>query len=57
MSRFDIGLVIAAIVGLAIVMFTPVVAIKFANWRLQAIKAESRANPIETLQNQYFSVP
>lgn len=49
-----VGFVVAAVIGLAIVMFTPVIAMKFANWRLQAIKAESRANPIETLQNQYM---
>lgn len=49
-----VGLVLAAVIGLSIVTFTPVIAMKFANWRLQAIKAESRTNPIETLQNQYI---
>lgn len=48
-----VGLAVAAAVGLAVVNFAPVVAMKFANWRLQAIKAEATRNPIETLQNQY----
>jgi adenylate cyclase class IV len=32
----------------------PVIAMKFANWRLKGIKYEARVNPIETLQNQYL---
>lgn len=48
-----IGLAIAAVVGLTIVTFAPVVAMKFANWKLRSIKAEAMKNPIETLQNIY----
>lgn len=49
-----IGAAIAAALGYVLVMFAPVVAMKVANWRLGAIKAEARTNPIETLQNQYI---
>ncbi len=45
------GLVVAGVIGAAIISFAPVVAMKFANWKLKAIKSEARANPIETLQN------
>ena len=48
-----IGLAIAGILGLAVVSFAPVVSMKFANWKLQAIKAEAAKNPVETLQNVY----
>lgn len=46
---FALGL--AVVLGLALVNFTPVAAMKFANWKLKAIKAEAAANPIESLQN------
>lgn len=46
-----IGLAIAGAVGLGIVNFAPVVANSFANWKLKAIKWESKTNPIETMQN------
>lgn len=45
------ALLLAIVMGLALVNFTPVIAMKFANWKLKAIKAEAAANPIETLQN------
>lgn len=48
-----IGLVIAAVIGATIINFAPWMAMKFANWRLKALKAEAAANPIETLENQY----
>lgn len=48
-----VGLAIAAVVGLGIISFAPVVAMKFANWKLKAIKAEAAANPVETMQNVY----
>jgi DNA repair exonuclease SbcCD ATPase subunit len=48
-----VGLAIAGVVGLAIISFAPVVAMKFANWKLRAIKAEAAANPVETMQNVY----
>lgn len=46
-----IGLAIAALAGLAIVSFTPYVTMKFANWRVKAITAEAKENPIETMIN------
>lgn len=39
--------VIAFLVNMA-----PVMGMKFANWKLAALKAEAERNPIETLQNQ-----
>lgn len=48
-----IGLVVAATIGCGIVFFLPVVAAKFANWRLKALKAEATKNPVETLQNDF----
>lgn len=47
-----IGVALAAMIGLAIVNFAPVLSMKFANWKLAGIKHEARTNPIETLQNQ-----
>jgi hypothetical protein len=46
-----IGLAIAAVVGVAIATTTPVISMKFANWRVRAITNEARENPIETLTN------
>ena len=46
-----IGLIIAGIVGLAVVTFTPWMTMKFANWKVKAIMAEARENPIETMVN------
>lgn len=46
-----IGLAVAGLVGLTIINFAPVAALKFANWKLQGLKGEARANPIETRQN------
>jgi hypothetical protein len=48
-----IGLIIAAIVSFVAIQFIPVFALKVANWRLKAIKAEASENPVETLQNDY----
>lgn len=45
-----VGLIVAAVVGLVAVNLLPVVAMKFANWKLKAIKAEASENPIETMQ-------
>lgn len=47
-----VGLAIAAIVGMGIINFAPVLSMKFANWKLKALKDEARENPIETRQNQ-----
>ena len=33
--------------------FVPWFATKCANWKLKSIKAESRKNPVETLQSEY----
>lgn len=49
-----IGLIVAAVIVLfGINVFAPWFAVKMANWRLQALKAEAAKNPIETLENQY----
>jgi hypothetical protein len=46
-----LGLAIAAIVGVTLMAFAPWFGMKLANWKLQAIKAEARKNPVETMQN------
>lgn len=48
-----LGAAVAAIIGVAIIQFAPVVAMKISNWKLKAIKAEAAKNPVETLQLQY----
>jgi len=48
-----VGLAVAGVVGLALINFAPVVAMKFANWKLKAIKGEAARNPVETMQNVY----
>lgn len=48
-----VGLITAAVVGVAAVQFAPVVASLIANWRLKMLKDEASRNPIETLQNDY----
>lgn len=48
-----VGLALAGLLGLAIVNFAPVAAMKFANWRLKAIKAEASRSPVETMQAVY----
>lgn len=47
-----VGAAIAGVLGLIVVNFAEPVAFSLANLRLKAIKAEARANPVETLQNQ-----
>lgn len=51
-----LGTVVAAwaavVGGLALVNSIPVLSMKFANWKLSALKNEAATNPIETLQNQ-----
>jgi hypothetical protein len=49
-----IGLGLALLVGAAIINLAPVVGMKFANWKLQGIKDEAAANPIETLQHVFL---
>lgn len=46
-----VGLIVAGILGLAIVHGAPVLSMKFANWKLAGLKDEARRNPIETRQN------
>lgn len=46
-----VGLVVAGVTGLAVVHGAPYLAMKFANWKIKAIKAEARENPIETMEN------
>jgi hypothetical protein len=48
-----IGLIIAGVLGLTIVNLSPWLSMKFANWKLKAIKNEAARNPVETLQNVY----
>ena len=45
------GLIVAWVLGLAIVNLAPVLSAKFANWKIKGIKAEARQNPIETMEN------
>jgi len=47
-----VGIAVAGVLGLVIVNMAEPVAFMLANLRLKAIKAQARANPIETLQNQ-----
>lgn len=49
-----VGLALAAVVGVTIIQFAPVVSLKLANWKLRALTAEVEANPIETMQNLYI---
>ncbi len=51
-----LGLMVAYGVGAAMLYFTPVVSMKFANWRLKAFKEEATKNPVETLQNQQIEL-
>jgi hypothetical protein len=46
-----LGLLIAFIVGATTLTFTPWFTMKLANWKVKAIVAEAKANPIETLTN------
>lgn len=47
-----VAALVTAVIGMAVVNYLPVLAMKFANWKLKGLKAEARANPIETAQNQ-----
>lgn len=51
MIKGIVGLAVAAVLGLLVVNFAPVLARKVANWKLLALKDEARTNPIETRQN------
>jgi Tfp pilus assembly protein FimV len=45
-----IGLMVAATLGLAAITFAPYISMKFANWKVAAIVAEAKENPIETME-------
>lgn len=46
-----VGLILAGVLGLAIVHGAPVLSMRFANWKIKAIKAEAARNPVETMQH------
>src|ERR1035437_1881192 len=49
-----VALGITAAIAYVAINMTSVFAMKVANWRLKAIKAEAMKNPCETLQNEYI---
>ncbi len=49
-----IGLGISALIAVIGINAAPVVSMKLANWRMQAIMAEARAHPIETMLAIYI---
>lgn len=46
------SLILAGVIGLAAINLAPVVSMKFANWKINAIMAEAQRNPIPTLYNE-----
>lgn len=48
-----VGLVFAWVVSETVICLTPWMSMKFANWRVAAIKHEAAKNPIETMENEY----
>lgn len=48
-----IALIAFGVIGLAAINFAPVLAYKLANWKMKAIVADAKANPIETMQNLF----
>lgn len=46
-----LGLLVAFVVGSTALAFTPWFTMKLANWKVKAIVAEAKENPIETLIN------
>lgn len=49
-----IGLGVAALIAIVGINMAPIVSMKLANWRMQAIMAEARAHPIETMRAIYI---
>lgn len=49
-----VGLIVAGVLGLAIINFAPVLSMKFANWKIKSIKAEATRNPVETMQHVFM---
>jgi hypothetical protein len=47
-----VGLIVAAVLGLAAINLAPVIAMKFANQKVKMIVTEAETNPIETLYNE-----
>ena len=48
-----VGLAAAMVIGLGIIHGAPVLGMKFANWKLKAIKYEASRNPVETMQEVF----
>ncbi len=46
-----LALILFLLVGGTAIALAPMMAMKFANWKLKGIKAEARKNPIETMTN------
>lgn len=49
-----VGIGVAAFLGFGMLAAMKPMSMKFANWRLKAIKAEARKNPIESTENVYI---
>ena len=49
------AVVVVGTVGAAVVGAAPVIAMKFANWKLKAILDEAKSNPIPTLENELIA--
>lgn len=48
-----LGIVLGFSIAAGLNFFSPLIAMKVANWRIKMIKAEAAKNPIETLQLDY----
>ena len=46
-----IGIAVAGLLGFAMISFSPLVSMKFANWKVKGIVSEAKENPIETMTN------
>lgn len=46
------GLIVAGVLAASAIVFAPIVGDILQNWKLKALKAEARRNPVETLQNE-----
>lgn len=46
-----IGLIVAGLIAVTVVTFSPWMSMKFANWKVKSIVAEAKENPIETMIN------
>jgi hypothetical protein len=48
-----LALIVAGVIAALTLTFLPAISMKFANWRLKAMKYEATINPVETLENQF----